>query len=174
MNNIKQIPQIIFVLLLLTNLVFLPITINHFIKSTKTIYYKKEYRIKQEKIDSIGFSEVGSGYQGKAESYIVFYKDKKKTISFAGNKALIRYEILRKRFNHFDKTVLSAFYERNKQLKNDSIWVWEHPIAPDHYAMGKEDRFTIDLYVKRLFFNLSFIVIAIVSIFWIKKNIKFK
>ena len=84
------------------------------------------------------------------------------------------YKRYRDDFAHFEKTILNGYYNEYYYKKNDSIWIWENTLAPDRYAMGKEDVLKRGLYIKRFFINLLFIIIAIFSFFWIKKNIKFK
>ena len=153
-----------FILLLIVNIIFTPKTFINFINVSQTIYYKNEYKLSQKKIDTIT-TYMPTGHNGSHSTYYIAHYDKNHTLRF--------FDGVGDNFKHFNKTVLNSYY--NRLIKKEYyIWVWEHPIAPDYYAINKESELNIKLYIKRLLINLFFIITAIISIFWIKKNIKFK
>jgi len=162
------------IIILISNILFTPKTIINFIDVSKSVYYNGEYKLNRVKIDTIISFQSSDGDGSSSTNYKVYYSNKQKNINFSKDEILMFYEEYRNEFKYIDSTILENYYDKYKHKKNDSIWVWEHPIAPDHYTMNKENKLSTGLYVKRFFINLFFILVAIVSFFLIKKNIKFK
>lgn len=175
MNTFKKI-LLGFVLLLVSwTILFMPFTIKNTIKYGKIIYYFDEYKLNKVKIDSVNTRVINREDEDDLV-YDVFYKNKKLIIPFP-TKALFQSKDNIANYQHFEKRVhydwLEEEYHDEGELKNNSIWVFEHYIANDYYAKGKNATLDFKGFIIKLILNLVILLISLIAIYFIIDEIRY-
>ena len=162
----EKLIKIIMLFFFFCMLIFSPFAIINIKEKFLYLKHKTEFEKKKVEIDSLHIHN-GDFHDAptKLKIYDIYYHNKQDKLSLTDYRTIV-FSLNQEKedFKHFWQILDShtPFYAP----RNDSIWVWNHPILTDRYATENETNLDTSGFLTQIILNILILIIVLWGVTW--------